>query len=92
MMEEPTCHPCKVTLLPIPSVKPQGSLAQEANCKAQASSLPDLLCLRPAVPFMQTPLDENPGAFCFCPVDERWSNDLPPGLQNQAEGLVTPLV
>jgi hypothetical protein len=42
-----------VTLLPISSVKAQGSLVQEATRKVQDSSLPDLLCSRPAVPFMQ---------------------------------------
>jgi hypothetical protein len=41
----------------------QGSLAQEANRKAQNSSPPDLLCSQPAVPFMQTPPDEESGAF-----------------------------
>ena len=53
--EEPHCHPCKVTLLPSRSVKTHISLAQEANRKAQNSSLPDLLCSRPAVPFMRAP-------------------------------------
>jgi hypothetical protein len=74
MTEEPTGHPCKVTLLPILSVKPQGSLAQEANCKAQDSFLPDLLCPLPAVPSMQTALDEDSGGVLFLhpsPVEER---------------------
>src|SRR5207253_783737 len=61
MMEEPKRHPCKVTNLLILSCKTQNSLAQEANCKAQNSSLPDLLCSRPAVPFMQTPPEDHSG-------------------------------
>jgi hypothetical protein len=41
----------------------QGSLAQEASRKVQASFLPDLLYSRPAVPFKQAPPDESSGAF-----------------------------
>jgi hypothetical protein len=52
-----------VTLLPILSVKAHSSLVQEAARKVQDSSLPDLLCSRPAVPFMQPPLDEESGLF-----------------------------
>ena len=37
------------------SVKAHSSLVQEATCKVQTSSPPDLLYPLPAVPFMQTP-------------------------------------
>jgi hypothetical protein len=66
--EETLCHPEKVTLLPIPSVKAHNSLAQEVDRKVQDSSLPDLLCLRPAVPFMQTPSDDESGGVFFAPL------------------------
>jgi hypothetical protein len=49
--------------LPILSVKAHSSLAHEASRKVQNSSLPDLLCFRPAVPFMQTPLDSSSGGL-----------------------------
>jgi hypothetical protein len=62
MTEEPHCHACNVTLLPILSVKAHSSLVKEAARKVQDSSFPDLLCSRPAVPFMQAPSDESPGA------------------------------
>jgi hypothetical protein len=64
-MEEPYCHPYMVTLLPIPSVKAQGYLAQEATRKAQDSFLPDSFCSRPAVPFMQVPQDYESGGVFF---------------------------
>ena len=54
-----------VTLQPIPSAKAQGSLAQEANRKAQDSSPPALPGSRRAVPFLRAPLGKESGGVLF---------------------------